>query len=520
MHMVKLEGCLRIFSILGLCHGVSTLTAKAPFVDPTDDDKPSKIAKVASDRHLQHILQIVFDVKLVWLLVALAWTVDCHGQSVNDRSDLFLPGTQLSDDLRQIPVRPGTGVPDTSIFIDNARLFDGYGPVLEDVAILIVGNRITALGPDLIRPDDAILIDAAGRTVMPGLIDLHVHLTYVEDFTEPRELAEENQSDAALRGQARLRAYVENGITAIRDTSSDGFAPFRLKKWVNDGRIPGPRVFVSGQFITGIGGHATEDFAARTAPKFPESALREATGADDWVAAVREQFKKGADFIKLGSHYSPEEIEAAVAEAHRLGLRVTVDSETIYTELAVDAGADSIEHPLPRSDGTIRKMAKRGVVSVPTIVPYQLIIRFGGGYFGSTSRRFSLTEEVMFDQVRKMKAAGVTLGIGTDLILDWYRYLPVPYIQELQNFEQLGYTAAEVLAIATRVNAEIIGFDKHIGTIEVGKLADIIIVDGNPDENLPDVANVDTVIVGGRIVVEENLVVLPRPYVPTPLPTK
>lgn len=452
------------------------------------------------------------------MLIVLLLSVDSVGQSVNDRSDLFLPGTQLTDDLRQIPVPPGANVPDTMIYIENARVFDGRGTVVADTNILIDGNRISSIGPDVARPDGAIRIDAAGRTVMPGLVDLHVHLTYVENFGEPRELAEENQSDAALRGQARLRAYVENGITTVRETSSDGFAPFRLKKWVNEGRIPGPRVFVSGQFITGIGGHATESFAARTAPNFPDSAMREATGADDWVAAIREQFKKGADFIKLGSHYSPDEIEAAVAEAHRLGLRVTVDSETIYTAMAVEAGVDSIEHPLPRPDATITEMARRGIASVPTIVPYQLIIGFSDGYFGSSSRRFSLNEEIMFDQVRKMKSAGVTLGIGTDLILDWYQYLPAPYIQEMQNFERLGYSAAEILEIATRVNAEIIGFEDHIGTIEVGKLADIIVVDGEPDQNLEDVAKVDTVIVGGRVVVNENAVVLPRPFTPTPLP--
>ena len=239
--------------------------------------------------------------------------------------------------------------------------------------------------------------------------------------------------------------------------------------------------------------------------------IREANGADDWVAAVRQQFKRGADWIKLASHFDESEIRAAVEEAHRLGLRVTVDSETLFTDMAAQAGVDCIEHPLPRSDATVKLMAERGIASVPTIIPYQILIKEWGGYYGSTSRRFTISEPRMFDMVRKMKQAGVKLGVGTDLILDWYRRLPEPYIQELQNFQRLGYTAEEAVIAATRTSAEILGMADRLGTIEPGKLADLIVVDGRPDVDLEDLRKVRTVIVDGRVIVRDGEIELPRP---------
>lgn len=436
-----------------------------------------------------------------------------------DRSQYIKPGTVLSDDVRGTPVPPGLYAPSGSILIENARLFDGTGAPVRTVSILIERNIIKEIGPSITAPEGARAIDAEGRTVMPGLIDLHTHLTYVDKFGEPPELTSESQADAALRGAERLRIYAESGITSVRDTGSHGMAPFRLKDWVVKGRIAGPRIFAVGQVIVGEGGHGTENFVmGRTAPEYDQSIAREAVGPDDWIKAVREQFKRGADAIKLASHYSPEEIKAAVDEAHRLGLPVTVDSETIFTKMAVDAGVDSVEHPLPRSDETIKLMAEKDIASVLTIVPYQFIIKLAGGYFGSTSRRFTLTEDIMFEQARKMKEAGVKLGVGTDLIVDWVTYMPTPYMQELHNFERIGYSPSEALQAATRTNAEILGMGSRLGTIEVGKLADIIIVDGKPDEELNALENIETVIIGGRLIVHEARIVFPAPHTPKALP--
>ena len=436
-----------------------------------------------------------------------------------DRAKWYDGTTTTSDDPRRIPVPKGHGEPKGAILITNARLFDGTGAAARPAAILIEGSHITRIAASaaaLTPPAGTVTIDAAGKTVMPGLIDLHSHVTYGEAEPLPDAIGEKSQAAAALRGQERLRYFIESGITSVRDTGSHGMSIFVLKSYVADGRIPGPRIFAAGQLIVGIGGHGTEGFNGYTAPANPDADIYEATGPDQWRAAVRQQFKNGADLIKLASQFSPDEVRAAVDEAHNLGLRVTVDSETIYAQMAVEAGVDCVEHPLPRSDETIRMMAAKGICSDITLVPYQ-IINVGGGYNFSSSRRFTESDRANFAMARKLKAAGVTLGLGTDLVAGWYKYLPEAYIQEMRNFGALGYSAAETLVTATRTNAEILGMADRLGTIAVGKLADIIIVDGRPDENVDALAGVDTVLVNGRVVVSGGRLATPR-HVQEPLP--
>ncbi len=445
------------------------------------------------------------------LIVAMAASAGAQEPSrPNDRTGLFDANTATSNDLRRVPVAPGTNAPKGTIVIRNARLFDGTGAAVRTVDIVIEGDRIVRIGAPAEPPAGAEVIDARGRTIMPGLIDLHTHLTYVHSFGLPAPVSDESQAGAALRGAERLRYFAESGVTSVRDVASHGMAPFLLKEEVAAGNIPGPRIFAAGQLIVGEGGHGTEGYGSRTAPEYSDAAVREATGPEDWRKAVRTNFKRGADLIKLASHFSQDEVDAAVDEAHKLGLRVTVDSESIYTAMAVKAGVDSVEHPLPRSDETVKLMAKKGIASVPTFVPYQYINAMGG-YYGSTSRRFTISDATMFAMGAKLKSAGVKLGVGTDLVVDWHRHLPEAYVQELRNFRRLGYSAPEALVAATRTSAEILGMDDRLGTLQPGKLADLIIVDGKPDQDLEDLKKVDLVIVGGRVVVRDGrAVLLPR----------
>lgn len=422
------------------------------------------------------------------------------------------PQTPVSDDPRRVPVSPrALSGPPGAIVITGGRVFDGTGSAARTgVDVVIERNHITAIGPNArsTAPAGARIIDAAGKTVMPGLIDLHTHIDYIEPASARWSA---NGADGALRGVERLRFYIESGITSIRDVASSGDVPFRLKEWVSENRIPGPRMFVAGQLITGTGGHGAELLGTHDASS---EAIYEASGPDAWREAVRRQFKRGADLIKIASHFSQAEVTAAVEEAHALGLKITCDCETFYIEWAVKAGVDCIEHPLPRTDAVIAEMARRGTKADPTLIPYEFIFDESGGYFHSTSRRFTFSKEANFDVLRRMKKAGIQMGIGTDLVIDWFRTLPYPYVKEAQNFQEAGFTASEVLSIATKGNAEILDMADKLGTLAPGKLADVILVNGRPDESLADLAKVDLVIRDGHVVVENGRISVPR-HIPT-----
>ena len=429
-------------------------------------------------------------------------------EKAQDRKKYLDPKTQVSDDPRRIVVKPGPRGPEGTLVLRNGRIFDGTGAPARAGTLVIERNKIARILPANSSdwPKDAQVIDVSGETILPGLIDLHTHLTYPlneEDFGVAM-----NDADATLRGVEKLRYFIESGITSVRDVGSKGDVPFRLKVWVAENRIPGPRVFPAGAFITGEGGHSTENTPDEVIGLM--GATRLASGPDDWRQAVREQFHKGADVIKLGSHFSLEEVKAAVTEAHELGLKVTVDAETFYIQRAVEAGADTIEHPLPRSEETIQLMAKKGVAADPTLIPYQIIFEEWGGYFGSTSRRFTFSKDANLEMLKRLHRAGVKCGIGTDLILHWYRYMPGPYIRELKNFVEAGWSVPEALVAATKTNAEILDMDDRLGTLQPGKLADVLIVEGKPDENLDDLAKVDMVIRDGFRVVERGRLAVAR----------
>jgi imidazolonepropionase-like amidohydrolase len=163
-------------------------------------------------------------------------------------------------------------------------------------------------------------------------------------------------------------------------------------------------------------------------------------------------------------------------------------------------------------------MADKRVHSVPTLIPYSYIFDLSGGYFGSTSRRFSFSNEANLDVLRRMRKAGIRMGVGTDLVMNWFRYLPTAYIHELEFFVESGYSKAEALIAATRDGAEILGMDDKLGTLEAGKLADVLVVKGNPDEDLRALANVELVFRDGYLVVEGGRVYVPR-HLPLAEPT-
>ena len=440
---------------------------------------------------------------------ALAFATHLTAQErARDRGRFVDPGTVTSHDPRRVPV-PAEAVagPEGAIVIAGGRIFDGTGSPSVPGTLVIERNRVTSiLDPGATAfPEGALVLDATGHTVLPGLIDLHTHLTYTDAGVSAAHASDE--ADATLRAVERMRYYIESGVTSVRDVASHWDVPFRLKEWVAERRLAGPRVFPSGKLITGTGGHGAEGLDPTTALY---GAVREASGADDWREAVRENFKAGADVIKIASHFSRDEVAAATEEAHALGLRITCDCETFYVDWAVEAGVDMIEHPLPRTEEAIAKMAELGVAADPTLVPYVYIFNLAGGYYGSTSRRFSFSKDDNVAMLRRLRDAGVKTGIGTDLVLDWFRYLPSAYITELEGFVQAGYTNREALMIATSQSAELLDMGDLLGTLAPGMLADVLIVKGDPEAELRDLANVAWVIRDGEVVVRDGRVHVPR----------
>lgn len=443
------------------------------------------------------------------LAAVSTWAAAAQQRPVPDpqKYDLWQrPGMPTTDDPRRIPVKEASTGDGVVRALRGGRLIDGNGGAsIEDAVVVMTGNRITAAGPaaKVSVPAGATVFDVTGSTILPGLIDLHTHLSYHES---PLAAYTDTEAVATIRAIEKIGLYLRSGITSLRDVASRGDVAFALKDWVRQGRLAGPRIFPAGKLITGTGGHGAERGSIGTA-LVDHGEIREANGPDDFRRAVREQIKAGADYIKLGSNFTREEVAAAVDEAHQLGIRVTADAHTYFIQWAVEAGIDCIEHPLPRDDETIRLMKARGTYAVPTLVPYINIFDQSGGYFGSVSRRFSFSKEDNFKMLQRLKAAGITMGIGTDLIYDWYQKLPEPYLIELKQFVAAGFTPMQAIQAATRNGAEILGMLDKVGTIETGKLADVLVVDGDPIADIEALRRVRYVFVDGRPVVA-------RPAVP------
>ncbi|MFN8570622.1 MAG: amidohydrolase family protein [Gemmatimonadaceae bacterium] len=447
-------------------------------------------------------------------LVILTPLVGRSQERASDRRRYLSPSQTTTDDPRRVPIPSGPRGPDGTIVLRGGRIFDGTGNPARAGTVIVSRNKIDRVLPpgSTDWPKDAKVLDVTGMTVMPGLIDMHTHLTYVDPPTKTAVASED--PEVTLRAVERLRYFIESGITSVKDVSSDGDVTFRLKDWVSENRIIGPRVFPVGQLITSLGGHGAEGESDLVKGR----AVRVAAGPIEWRVAVRDMFNRGADAIKVASHFSKDEIRAAVEEAHALGLKVTCDCETFYIQWAVEAGVDMIEHPLPRTDETIALMAQKGVEADPTVYIYTILFaNSGGGYFGSTSRRFMFNDSLNFGVMQRMKRAGVKMGVGTDLVVDWFRYLPAPYINELKYLVQAGYSVPEALVAATKTNAQMLDMDDKLGTLEPGKLADVLVVNGRPDENLDDLAKVHTVIRDGWIVVQNGQLFV-APHVPRPAP--
>jgi imidazolonepropionase-like amidohydrolase len=386
-----------------------------------------------------------------------------------------------------------------SIAVIGGKLIDGTGaPPFEDAVIVIADGKFRAIGPQgkVTIPKEAEIIDVKGKTVIPGLIDTHIH------FTSPPSKYEcllDNDSIASFRAVHFLHRHLMIGVTTVRDVMSRHNVGSMAKKAFGEGLFVGSRPIVVGMGVTCTGGHGTEYGTGRAI---------EADGPAEFRRAVRLQLKAGADLIKVLPPYSREEIEAAVEETHYYGRLVTVHSGHSglmlgeyydFVRWAVEAGADCIEHAFAIPDDVIEMMAEKGTYCVPT---FDMMLWIADKVLKEHPGQEEKAERWLNSVhiFRKMKELGVKMGVGTDAVREDMVAYPWMYFEEIERFVEHGYTPLEVIVAATKINAEVCGASERLGTVEEGKLADLVVVDGDPLRDIKALRNTRIIIQEGKII--------------------
>ncbi len=395
--------------------------------------------------------------------------------------------------------------------ITAERMVDGRGGLpVERAVVLVEEERITAAGPaeKINIPEGARRISLGARTLLPGLIDAHVHLKGWRS-SNPNDVLITPAPLAALRAAADCRKLLRAGFTTVRDCGSS-LGP-HLKTAVEAREIPGPRILTSYRGLSQTGRVETVTWAVDTTP------LRQhADGIDECRRIVREQIGLGADLIKVsitGRVYAPqsdpgqaaytlEEIRAIVDEAHRMGRRVAAHAQaTQGIKNGILAGVDSIEHGIYLDEEAGQWMKERKTALVPTISYFHRIATLGEKH-GAPAYAVAKAREVVEAHMNSFALAlrtGLQIGMGTD-----FEGSPLfPHGEngvELELMVQAGMSERDVIMAATANNAAILGLEKKLGTIEEGKLADLIAVPGNPLEKIASLRKPDLVVQGGRVV--------------------
>ncbi|HLJ61929.1 MAG TPA: amidohydrolase family protein [bacterium] len=384
----------------------------------------------------------------------------------------------------------------TRMILRGATVFDGTGRRPEPRTVVVEGDRIADVmaGGPRDGAGDVRTIDLGGCTLLPGLIDLHVHLGWGPRAFAPTVAA------IALRAARNLRAAQAVGITTVRDVGTQGGIAAAARDAVVRGDIPGSRVVPCGQILCMTGGHGSEP------PALPGMA-REVDGPDDCRRAVREQVKAGADCIKVTTNgplnvveLTQQELDAIVDEAHRLGRRVACHASILgSSQMAVRAGVDTMEHGSDLDEETARQMADRGITLVPTLlVSKRIMERWDEFKAIPMFRSIPVRAKRAVESFQIALAAGVPMGAGTDLFFGLGRFESLP--EELEHMVACGMSPSAALAAATSRGAEALGTDHETGTIVRGKIADLIAVKGDPTTDIAALHQVAFVMQAGAIV--------------------
>src|SRR5919107_2330186 len=390
---------------------------------------------------------------------------------------------------------------------------DASRPAAGPSTITITDGRITAVAAGLNpAPPGARVVDLSSKTVLPGLIDAHVHLTGMpgEPFWNEAVNSEEWNT---LVGARNALVTARAGFTTVRDLGSGRLNGFALRRALAEGLVPGPRMLAAGQALSTIGGHGdVSGFRPEVAAAL--DGHNTCTGPDECAAKVREAAKLGADVIKfhatggvlsqgdksLGQAFTDAEMKAICDTAHNLGLKVAAHAHAdAGIAAAVRAGVDSIEHGTFASAATVRLMKERGTSLVPTLMAFTGIReRLGKGiYTPVVEEKVRMTLAEVGKAARLAREAGVPVVFGTDAAV----FEHGRNAQELALLVDLaGMSPAEAIASATTGAARLLGMEKEVGRIAPGFSADLIAVAGDPLRDVRTLEKVDFVMVRGRTV--------------------
>ena len=399
--------------------------------------------------------------------------------------------------------------PPHPIVLHAARLLDiRAGKVIKPGEVLVQGDRIVEVGTGVKHPAGAEVIDLGDRTLMPGLIDAHIHL-FLHPGAEDLQTVQESVSQRTIMATLAARDDLMAGFTAERDmgTEGAGSADTAVRDAINDGRIPGPRLRISGNAINILGGH--EDAIGYNPEQHILPNANYANSADELIAVMRQQFKEGADFIKIYEtgadsirdgrlstpyQYTEQQLEAAVKEAARLGRHVAVHATgepgTLY---AAQAGVVSIDHADQLSDETMRLMKEKQIFAVPTFTIFEYFAEHAATPQQGAHEHQILDLKVL--EFKKQIASGTPMAVGSDVG-------PFPHgtqARELVLMVKYGMSPLAVLQADLLNGAKLFGWEGQIGSLEPGFQADVIAITGNPLDDISAVSSVGFVMKGGVV---------------------
>ena len=382
------------------------------------------------------------------------------------------------------------------------------GKEAADQTIIVSGDKIVAIAASASTPKQGNdrEIDLSGLTLMPGLIDVHTHLTMDNNFDPYHELST-STAKSALIGARNAKVTLEAGFTTVRNVHAEAYSDVDLRDAINEGLVPGPHMQVSGPAIGITGGHCDDNL-------LPFDFHRQGDGVADGVEAVqhkvRETIKYGADVIKIcatggvlskgddpqASQFTQDEMKAIVADAHRLGRKVAAHAHGAQGVVwATQAGVDSIEHGSYVTDEGIREMKARGTYLVPTAYLIDWMQQYGQlpPFYAQKMKDVSAVEKA---NIKKAIAAGVKIALGTDAAV-------FPHglnAHELDVYvNQFGMAPLAALQSGTINAADLMGWSDRTGSLEPGKWADIIAVAGDPMKDVTLLQNVAFVMKSGTV---------------------